>query len=70
MNNLARKLAQDASRKVDLIYPGDAYPATLIKLITQDLTDEFKKVKWMGDDESWEKAVKAVIKEVETRYTK
>jgi hypothetical protein len=68
MNTHLRKLADRASRDIDLTYPGDAFPAALTKLIVRDLVEEFGKVKWMGDDEGWDKAIKAVSKELTERY--
>ena len=68
MNTLLRTLAEKASRKIDLTYPGDAYPEALTTLILSDLHDELGKVKWMGDDEGWEKCIKAVREEITRRY--
>lgn len=68
MNQHLRKLAEQAARNVDLNYPGDAYPSAIAKEIVRDLTTEFTKIKWAGEDEAWDKAVAAVIKEVSTRY--
>jgi hypothetical protein len=47
---------------------GDAYAIALTKAIVKDLTDELGKVKWMGDDEGWDKAIDAVKKELKSRY--
>jgi hypothetical protein len=68
MNTHLRTLAERASREIDLTYPGDAFPSALAKLIIRDLNSEFAKVKWMGDDEGWERAIKAVTKEISDRY--
>lgn len=68
MNTHLRTLAERASREIDLTYPGDAFPSALAKLIIRDLNGEFAKVKWMGDDEGWERAIKAVTKEISDRY--
>ena len=40
----------------------------LTKAIVKDLTDELGKVKWMGGDEGWDKAIDAVKKELKSRY--
>ncbi len=69
MNSHLRSLAERAARDIDLIYPGDAFPNALAKHIVKDLTAEFAKVKWMGDDEGWERAIKAVVKELAQRYS-
>lgn len=68
MNNHLRLLAEKASRNIDLTYPGDAFPSSLTKLIVNDLLSEFTKVKWIGDDEGWERALKAVSEEIKKRY--
>lgn len=69
MNSRLRELALKASREIDLTYPGDAFPESLAKYITKDLVEEFSKVKWMGDDEGWERAINAVVKELKSRYS-
>jgi len=68
MNSHLRSLAERAARDIDLAYPGDAFPNAIVKHIVKDLTAEFAKVKWMGDDEGWERAVKAVSEEIKKRY--
>lgn len=68
MNSYLRSLAERAARDIDLTYPGDAFPNALTKHIVKDLTTEFAKVKWMGDDEGWGRAVKAVSEEIKKRY--
>lgn len=68
MNQQLRQLAQQAARQIDLTYPGDAYPVALTKNIVNDLTAEFSKLKWAGEDEGWDRAIKAVQKEILQRY--
>jgi len=68
MNSHLRNLAQQASRKIDLTYPGDAFPASLANSIVKDLDSEFAKIKWVDDDEGWNRAIEAVRKEIKTRY--
>ena len=68
MNSLLRILAQNASRRIDLTYPGDAYPAELTSTIISDLYNELGKLKWAGEDEGWDKAIKAVREELTRRY--
>lgn len=68
MNTHLKNLASKAARNIDLAYQGDAYPQELTRLIVRDLVDEFSKLKWAGEDESWDRAIKAVQKELQTRY--
>lgn len=68
MNTHLKNLASKAARNIDLAYQGDAYPQELARLIVRDLVDEFNKLKWSGEDESWDRAIKAVQKELQTRY--
>jgi len=68
MNTHLRTLAERASREIDLTYPGDAFPSALAKLIVKDLIDDLSKVKWLGDDPGWDKAIDAVKKELKQRY--
>lgn len=68
MNERLRQLAIKASRDIDLTYPGDAFPDAITKLIVKDLIDEFSKVKWMGEDPGWDKAIDTVREELLNRY--
>jgi hypothetical protein len=68
VNTLLRTLAEKASRKIDLTYPGDAFPEALATLMLSDLHEELGKMKWMGEDEGWDKAIKAVRDELTRRY--
>lgn len=68
MNPHLKNLASKAARNIDLAYQGDAYPQELARLIVRDLVDEFNKLKWAGEDESWDRAIKAVQRELQTRY--
>ncbi|NDG29733.1 hypothetical protein EB118_06525 [bacterium] len=68
VNQHLRTLAQRAARDIDLTYPGDAYPSRLSDLLIKDLVDELNKVKWLGEDPGWDQAIKAVQKELQSRY--
>ncbi|NBR62619.1 MAG: hypothetical protein EBT86_13560 [Actinobacteria bacterium] len=68
MNSHLRMLAQTASRRVNLTYPGDAYPAELARTMVSDLDNELGKLKWAGEDEGWDRAIKAVREELARRY--
>lgn len=63
-----RDLAQRAARDIDLTYPGDAYGRALAGRIVEDFVQELGKVRWMGDDDGWDRAIKAVQTELKTRY--
>jgi len=68
MNDHLRNIATKASRDVDLVYMGDAYARSLTKAIIKDLTDDLSKIKWVGDDDGWNKAIDAVKAELKKRY--
>lgn len=63
-----RDLAQRAARDIDLTYPGDAYGRAITRRIVDDFIEELNKVRWLGDDDGWDKAIKAVQAELKTRY--
>lgn len=68
MNLHLKNLASKAARNIDLAYQGDAYPQELARLIVQDLVAEFNKLKWAGEDDGWDRAIKAVQREIQSRY--
>ena len=68
MNDLARRIAQQASRDVDLTYPGDAYPSAIVRRLVEDYVLELNKVKWISDDDGWNKAIASVRQEIKKRY--
>jgi hypothetical protein len=68
MNPHLKNLASKAARNIDLAYQGDAYPQELARLIVRDLVDEFNKLKWAGEDDGWDRAIKAVQRELQSRY--
>lgn len=68
MNLHLKNLASKAARNIDLAYQGDAYPQELARLIVRDLVDEFSKLKWAGEDDGWDRAIKAVQRELQSRY--
>ena len=68
MNLHLKNLASKAARNIDLAYQGDAYPQELARLIVRDLVDEFSKLKWAGEDAGWDRAIKAVQRELQSRY--
>lgn len=68
MNQHLRKLAEQAAKDINLGYQTDSYTNAITKLIVRDLKQEFAKIKWVGEDDDWNKAIEAVVKEVSTRY--
>ena len=68
MNDLARRIAQQAARDVDLTYPGDAYPNAVIRRLVEDYVLELNKLKWVGDDDGWNQAVKAIQTDIKKRF--
>lgn len=68
MNGHLRIIAERACRQIDLTYPGDALPSAMAHHLLKDLYEELGKMKWMGEDEGWDRAIKAVREELATRY--
>jgi hypothetical protein len=68
MNDLARRIAQQAARDTDLMYPGDAYPGAIIRRLVEDYVLELNKLKWVGDDDGWNQAVKAIQADIKKRF--
>ena len=68
MNDSARRIAQQAARDVDLTYPGDAYPGAIIRRLVEDYVLELNKVKWIGDDDGWNQAVKTIQADIKKRF--
>lgn len=68
MNDLTKRIAQQAARDVDLSYPGDAYPNAIIRRLIENYVAELNKVKWIGDDDGWNKAVKAVQSDMKKHF--
>jgi hypothetical protein len=68
MNDLTRRIAQQAARDVDLSYPGDAYPNAIVRRLVEDYVLELNKVKWIGDDDGWNQAVKTIQADIKKRF--
>jgi len=68
MNDLTKRLAQQAARDVDLMYPGDAFPRAVIRRLVEDYVLELNKLKWVGDDDGWNQAVKAIQADIKKRF--
>ena len=68
MSNLD-KILSDSIKGIDSAYKDMAVCRSIAKHIIKDLDNELSKIKWVGDDEGWNKAIEAVRKELKTRYT-
>jgi hypothetical protein len=68
MNSHLRKLGELAAKDTNLGYHNDSYTSAVAKQIVRDLKQEFGKIRWIGEDEGWNKAIEAVTKEISTRY--
>jgi hypothetical protein len=62
------KILQDAIKGIDSAYKDMTVCRSIAKHIVKDLDNELTKIKWVGDDEGWNKAIEAVRKELKTRY--
>ena len=68
MTNLERILTESI-KGIDSAYKDMAVCRSIAKHIVKDLESEFSKIKWVGDDEGWNKAIEAVKKEIRGRYS-
>lgn len=62
------KILTDAIRGIDSAYKDMAVCRSIARHIVKDLDSEFTKIKWVGDDEGWNKAIEAVRRELLNRY--
>jgi len=62
------KILTDAIRGIDSAYKDMAVCRSIARHIVKDLDTEFSKIKWVGDDEGWNKAIEAVRREILNRY--
>lgn len=67
MTNL-EKILSDAIKGIDSAYKDMAVCRSIAKHIVKDLDSELSKIKWVSDDEGWNKAIEAVRKELKSRY--
>jgi hypothetical protein len=67
MSNL-EKILSDSIKGIDSAYKDMAVCRSIAKHIVKDLDTELSKIKWVSDDEAWNKAIEAVRKELKTRY--
>jgi hypothetical protein len=67
MSNLD-KILTDSIKGIDSAYKDMAVCRSIAKHIVKDLDNELSKIKWVGDDEGWNKAIEAIRTELKTRY--
>jgi len=68
MNKRAREVTTKAAKSIGLVWTGDALPYAMIRSIIEDIDNELGKLKWVGDDEGWNKAIETVRKELRDLY--
>ena len=68
MSNLD-KILSDSIKGIDSAYKDMAVCRSIAKHIIKDLDNELSKIKWVGDDDGWNKAIEAVRKELKGRYS-
>ena len=68
MSNLD-KILSDSIKGIDSAYKDIAVCRSIAKHIIKDLDNELSKIKWVGDDDGWNKAIEAVRKELKGRYS-
>ena len=67
MSNL-EKILSDSIQGIDSAYKDMAVCRSIAKHIVKDLDTELSKIKWVSDDEGWNKAIEAIRTELKTRY--
>ena len=67
-NQLIERIAEASARQISSGYKDIALTRAIINQVVLDLSGEFKKIKWMGDDEGWNNAIEAVQRELQNRY--
>lgn len=67
MSNL-EKILSDSIKGIDSAYKDMAVCRSIAKHIVKDLDTELSKIKWVSDDEGWNKAIEAIRTELKTRY--
>lgn len=68
MNKRARTIIDKSCKDIGLIWTGDALPASIIKNVIADLDNELGKLKWVGQDEGWNRAVEKIREELRDIY--
>ena len=67
-NQLIERIAEASARQISSGYKDIALTRAIINQVVLDLSGEFKKIKWMSDDEGWNNAIEAVQRELQNRY--
>lgn len=68
MKPIVEQIAEKACKQIDSGYKDMALCRAMVRELIKDLDQEFNKVKWIGDDDGWNRAIEAVRKEVKNRY--
>lgn len=68
MNSRARKIIDKSAKDVGLVWTGDALPIAVVRNVLADLDNELGKLKWVGENEDWNRAVEAIRKELKDIY--
>jgi hypothetical protein len=68
VNKRARTIIDKSCKDIGLIWTGDALPASIIRNVIADLDNELGKLKWVGQDEGWNRAVEKIREELRDIY--
>ena len=68
MNPIVDRIIEQALKRIDLHYTDRALPKAVIDCIIADIDQELNKLKWVRDDEGWNRAVQAIRAELKQRY--
>lgn len=55
-------------RQLSLAHVDQVLVAAIARTIVSDLTGEFGKIRWLGNDDGWNQAMLAVTNEIQNRY--
>jgi len=68
MNKRCRSIIDKSAKDIGLIWTGDALPASVIRNVIADLHNEFGKLRWVDQDEGWNRAVEKIREELKSIY--
>lgn len=68
MNAKLTAVTDSVRRQLSLAHVDQVLVAAIARTIVSDLTGEFGKIRWLGNDDGWNQAMLAVTNEIQNRY--